>query len=350
MSGTPEFSVEGSIRRRLDAYLKEYWFAGSSAESLWRWQVERRQGLRRAMRLDLPAVYAPPRAVEIENLPVEGLRRELIALETEPDFWLPVYILRPLNTGNGLTLIALHGEGRGAADVAGVASDAADREHIKQSHYDYAQRWARAGFVVAAPELRGYGRLMLADDRKRRDTNPAERLWRNSVERLATIYLRLGQTYAGCCVADLIRLIDYLETRPEVDADRIGVGALGEGARVMSWLIAVEDRISAAVAAGLTKADDETLFGPQIRPPAMADSRTLMDHASIFACFVPRPLMIQAGRRDKDMPLYLVETMLERLGRLYALCDKSDHLAVDAHEGARMLRHDTAKAFFEAWL
>ncbi|MBN1341149.1 MAG: hypothetical protein JXQ73_00615 [Phycisphaerae bacterium] len=350
MSDTPDFSVEKQINRRLDEYLQDYWFQGHSAEQFWRWQVERRQRLRRAMRLDLPPVYANPRAEVLETESRRGVQVELIALETECDFWLPVYMLRPTGPDNGRTLIALHGEGRGAVDVVGLATDEHARRHVQQYRYDYAERWARAGFVVAAPELRGYGRLMLQDDRQYLDGSPAEALWRNSVARLAAVYLRIGRTYAGCCVADLIRLIDYLETRPDVDRDRIGIGGMGEGARALSWLVSVEDRVSAAAATALRRYDAATLLGPRVGAPAMIDSRALVDHASIFSCLVRRPLCIQAGRRGSVIPVEEIETIGQRLSDLYRLCKAEDRFALDIHGGADVFNHDVVIEFFEKWL
>jgi len=350
MSDAPEFSVERQINERLQQYRQTYWFGGQSAEQLWRWQVDRRQQLRRAMRLELPAVYAPPRAKVLDASNRNGLRVEFLAVESDPDFWLPVYVLKPLGENNGRTLIALHGEGRGAVDVVGLAEGEHARQHIQEYQYDYGATWARAGFIVAVPELRGYGRLMLQDDRQHLDGSPAEQLWRNSVDRLMAIYLRVGRTYAGCCVGDLIRLIDYLESRQDVDPDRIGIGSMGEGARVVSWLIAVEDRIATAAVAALKRADADTLLQPRISPPAMVDARTLVDHASIFACHTPRPLCIQAGQRDKEIPIDHVEEIAGRLTYLYRLCGAEDRFSLDMHSGARVFHHERAASFFEQWL
>jgi len=350
MSGDPEFSVERQIDQRLERHVQEYWFVGHSAEQLWRWQIERRYQLREAMRLELPAVYVPPRAEVLEVTSRNGLRVEFIAIETEEDFWLPAYVLKQPGEQSGRTVIALHGQGRGAADVVGLAEQEHTRKHVQEHQYDYADRWARAGFIVVAPELRGYGRLMLGDDRQRVDGSPAEELWRNSVDRLKGIYLRLGQTYAGRCVADLTRLIDYLEDREDIDADRIGIGGMGDGARVLSWLTAVEDRIGAVAAAALNRADADTLLEPRAGPPAMLDARTLVDHASIFACYVPRPLCLQAGRRDPEMPVQRLEAMADRLAHLYRLCDAEDRLTIDIHNGGRVFKHQGATEFFERWL
>lgn len=350
MSDHPEFSVEQQIKRRVEQFRGRYWFKGQTAEQLWRWQVKHRQQLRRAMRLELPAVYVPPHAEVVESSCREGLRVELVGVETEPGFHLPVHVLRPPGECNGRTIIALHGEGRGADDVIGLADDDNARRHIDEFQYDYGDSLARAGFVVAAPDLRGYGRLMMNDDRQRRDAGPSEQLWRSSAQRLMGIYLRLGQTYAGCCVADIIRLVDYLENRQDVDPDRIGIAGMGEGARVLSWAVAIEDRFSAAAVAAMKRADADTLLEPRSGPPAMIEGRTLVDHASIFGCYTPRPLFLQGGRRDKETPIEHFQDVAEHLSQLYRVCGAEDRLTIDVHGQGRIFKRENAVEFFENWL
>ncbi len=350
MSDTHKFSVDRQIERRLDQYRDDYWFQGWTAEELWQWQVQRRQRLRRVMRLDLPTVYAPPRVETLDSQKREGILQELVALETEEDFWVPLYLLKPLGQKSGGTIIALHGEGRGADDVVGLADHETARQHIQARQYDYAFQWAKAGFTVAAPELRGYGRLMLESDRRRVEEDPEEELWRNSVARLRVVYLRLGLTYAGCCVTDLMRLLDHLESRADVDPDRIGIAGVSEGARVLSWLIAVEDRIAAAAASALRRDDADTLLEPRLLPPALLDTRVLTDHVAIFSLFVAKPLCIQAGRADQDTPVGQIESAAERLGDLYGLCDARDRFRVDIHKGGRVLQQEPIAEFFQQWL
>lgn len=49
-------------------------------------------------------------------------------------------------------------------------------------------------------------------------------------------------------VLDVMRLIDYLETRPDIDASRIGLGGLSKGGIETYLTAAVEPRVTAAVA------------------------------------------------------------------------------------------------------
>ena len=56
-----------------------------------------------------------------------------------------------------------------------------------------------------------------------------------------------GQTMIGWRVWDVMRTIDYLETRPEIAADRVATMGISGGGTVSLFAGAVEERIRAAV-------------------------------------------------------------------------------------------------------
>lgn len=84
-------------------------------------------------------------------------------------------------------------------------------------------------------------------------------------------------------VVDYRRVLDYLQTRPEIDADRMGVLGYSMGGTQAILLTAVEPRIQAAVACA-TPADPEkfSLLAPQNYVRALGD----------------RPLFLVAGDND----------------------------------------------------
>ena len=59
-------------------------------------------------------------------------------------------------------------------------------------------------------------------------------------------WLSLGYTPAGVEVWNAIRALDYLETRPEVDANRIGLTGISGGGAMTWYTAAVDERIAAA--------------------------------------------------------------------------------------------------------
>jgi dienelactone hydrolase len=351
MSDKPDFSIERQIARRLEQCRRGSWFEGQRPEHLWRWQVDHRQQLRRAMRLDLPPVYSAPRAEVVRSWEREGFRGGLLALETEEGFWLPVHIQEPQEGHAGRVIILLHGCGRGAVEAVGLSEPGDAARDVEPHEVPYASRWARAGFVVAVPELRGFGRLALTEDAgpERHDVGDASH-HRCSLDRLMAIYVQLGQTYAGCCVTDLIRLIDYLEARQGIDADRIGIAGIGEGARAISWLVAMEDRIAVAAASTTGRLDPGKTAEGELGSLPMIGTFGLADPVSMLACYVPKPLYLQTAPPSTDALGDRKRYAMERLARLYRLCGAEERMVLDVQGGPAAFQEGEAVSFFERWL
>lgn len=350
MASDLDFSLEPQILRRLRECRNACTFEGHRPEQLWRWQVDHRMQLRRAMRLNLPTVYTTPRFETVESLSRDDVRVELLAIQIEEDHWLPTYIVRAGSVQDGRTLIVLHGLGYGAAEPADEALRSLGRQDAVDRRKTYAVDWARSGYIVAIPELRGYGRLMLQDDRRAVESGQVDREKRNSLRRLMAIYLRLGQTYAGCCVGDLIRLLDHLEAREEVDPDRIGISGVGTGAHALSWLVALEDRIAAAVVVASWRSEVDSVLDPELEPPPVFESFGLVDPITILSCHVPKPLYIQAAHGEPPGAGPEPPTSLERLTRLYRLCGTEDRLIVNPEASPVLFDRTRVSQFLDRWL
>ena len=69
--------------------------------------------------------------------------------------------------------------------------------------------------------------------------------------------LLLGETMIGWRVFDVMRAIDWIETRPELDAKRIGCVGISGGGTCTLFSAALEPRIRAALVSGIS-----IRFGP----------------------------------------------------------------------------------------
>lgn len=145
-----------------------------------------------------------------------------------------------------------------------------------------------------------------------------------------------GYTPAGVEAWNCIRALDYLETRPEVDKDRIGVtGRSGGGA--YSWYIAaLDERIKVAVpVAGITTLKnhivDNCIEG---HCDCMFQVNTYgWDYAMVAALVAPRPLLIANTDKDTIFPLDGVVEVHRQVRHIYDLYGKPTQLGLNITEG-----------------
>ena len=95
-----------------------------------------------------------------------------------------------------------------------------------------------------------------------------------------------GITWPGVIVWDDIRALDYLASRPEVDANRLGCVGLSVGGYRSYLLAALDERIKAAVDVGWM-----TSFGAQIKQHVIHTDRPVVPHQ--------RPLSISRLSRSR---------------------------------------------------
>ena len=69
-------------------------------------------------------------------------------------------------------------------------------------------------------------------------------------DHVSSVRALLGGTMLRYLLWDCIRSLDYLETRPEVDASRLGAWGNSGGGQMSVWLPLVDDRVKAVVASG----------------------------------------------------------------------------------------------------
>ena len=102
------------------------------------------------------------------------------------------------------------------------------------------QLYAKAGLAV-----------LIADPLGEEERDPEGRMGTRGHDRVSEEAQKLGRPVVGTMVWDLIRGIDYLETRPEIDRARIGVAGHSLGAIVGMYLAALDERVKVALLAAM---------------------------------------------------------------------------------------------------
>ncbi len=145
-----------------------------------------------------------------------------------------------------------------------------------------------------------------------------------------------GYTPAGVEAWTGIRGIDYLQSLPEVDPERIGITGRSGGGAYSWWIAALDKRIKAAVpVAGITSMRnhvvDDCIEGHcdcmfQVNSEAW-------DFPMISALIAPRPLLITNSDKDSIFPLEGVMDVYWKTKTVYQHFDAEKHLGIAIAEG-----------------
>ena len=225
----------------------------------------------------------------------------------------------------------------------------------------------RRGYVVIAIDAFMFGErrvLMDADlkygwDRYKYTVEDATYLNGKCRQKESTVVKSLifaGQSWPGIVGWDDIRTVDYLITRPEVDASRIGCCGVSMGGYRTLYLAALDERIKAACIVGFM-----STVRPMIR--AKIDTHSFvhflpglhpwLDLTDVAALHAPHALMVQQCRKDGLFTLDGMEESLRQIGAAYAkagVADKYVGRMYDAPHQFSLAMQEDAFAFFDRHL
>jgi dienelactone hydrolase len=298
MKLTRFYTAETHLARRFERVGRQLGVRGETPEEVGAWQNELRIALARCLGMD--AFESCPARVEVRGRErLDDHVREDLVLETEPDVWMPFYLLLPPDLGAPRpAVLAPHGHGSaGKFTVAGRRDIPVVARKIEESNYDYGVQLVRQGFVVLCPDARGHGE-------RREETRELDE---NSLissgctcHHLSLKGEPLGQAVAGMWTWDLMRLLDYAQTRPEVDPGRIGCAGLSGGGLQTLYLAALDERVRAAVVSGYFYGVKESL----LEQAGNCDCNIVpglwlhADMGDIGGLLAPRGLFIETGDVD----------------------------------------------------
>jgi len=165
-----------------------------------------------------------------------------------------------------------------------------------------------------------------------------------------------GYTSAGAEAWNCIRALDYLQSRPEVDGERLGVTGRSGGGAYSWWIAALDERIKAAVpVAGIADMRNHVIDGcVEGHCDCMFMVNTYRwDYAQVAALVAPRPLLLSNTDKDRIFPLDGVVRVHSQVARIYDLHGAGDKLGLliteGPHKDTQQLRVP-AFHWFNRWL
>jgi len=283
-------------------------------------------------------------AVKVEVLGEETLDdhiRRHIRIKTEPDDWIPAYLLVPTGSLDSPrpAMVCLHQtQAPGKDEACGITGN---------SDLAFALQLVRRGYVCIAPDAIGFGERIPSGTKPYHDS-------------IAFYRKHPNWSYMGKMNWDVSRVIDYLETLTYVDKLQIGCIGHSHGAYGSLFAAAFEPRISLVIAScGFNTFRDDpdpnrwshlTALIPQIGAYLPDVASIPFDWHQLCALIAPRPLFCWYATEDTIFPNTRgLDVLFKDMRTVYGLYGAADDLAWHAFEGKHCFPSDGRKLAYQ-WL
>jgi len=323
-------------------------FHADSNEDYWLWRSAFEARLRGLLGRFPEPVALQPEVVDVVDC--GSYTREHVYFESDQYSTVAAFVLTPKGLAPGERrpgIVAAHGHGRGKADVCGVFESGDDEQFTRSLNYDYASQFAEHGYVVIAPDWRGFGERRSPADWARQGRDPC------NVNYMAMGYV--GYHLLALQIWDGMRCVDYLQSLPTVDPERLGVAGLSFGGTMTTYLAALEPRLKVACISGYLstiKGDAITMrglgnfCGAQYMPGLL----TIGDIPEVAGLIADKPLIIEMGEQDTCFVISDAREAYAKLEKIYAAARASDRLTFDHHAGGHVWSGAKSFDWFARWL
>jgi hypothetical protein len=259
------------------------------------------------------AGHIPVVEINKDDVRMDGFVQKSGSIETEPGVCINFHLLIP--DGNGPFPLAITPHGHESGDTyVGIWSNEIERVRVETQDQDVAVQAAKRGFLTIAPATRGIGKNPMSF----RISDIAARHSGNDCVCHNWQVTSAGRTTLGERAWDLMRIIDWAITRPDVDGDRILMLGNSGGGMATAHTAACDDRISVAVpccAYNNYMSFEGTLrHCPCNAIPGIFRFGEFWDVAGLIA---PRPLLTVNGLTDSLHPVSEVNAAVSRLREIY---------------------------------
>lgn len=262
----------------------------------------------------------------------DGFRIEKIVFESRPRHYVTANLYLPVNRPAGRTAAVLFLSGH--HDTAKVVPE----------YQNVCQTLARAGLIVLAQDPVGQGERLsyFEPDTKRNPVGIGTR----DHDYAGTQARLLGDTLGRYMLHDAMRGIDYLISRPEVDAARIGVTGNSGGGTQTSLVMLADPRVAAAAPATfiMNRETYQRTGQPQDAEqlwPGFTGAG--FDHEDILLAMAPKPVCVLAVTSD-FFPIEGTRRTVTRARRIWELSDRGAALELVEDDSTHAYTSKLARA------
>ena len=305
-----EFDPVAWSRERYKAAPLRLAFRAKNRKETEKWQKRLREKVVELLGGFPPRSALNARTLETRDFP--AYRRERFIFESRPGVGVLAFLITPARAKGPLpTVICVPGHGRGVEDIVGI--DEAGRERTDRPGYqhDFALQVADHGMAALAIEPLAFG--------CRRDPITRKKgLASTACYPAAGAALLFGETMIGWRIWDVMRAIDWIAMRPELDARRVGCMGISGGGTCTLFAAALDSRIRAAFVSGYLNTFRDSILSLSHcidnYVPGILNWAEMYDVAGLIA---PRPLFSEAGDRDPIFPIAASKESFARVRKVY---------------------------------
>ncbi len=331
-SDYPQLQPSYGLWQRYDPASAPLRFQAATVAQAQEWQKRVRPALLDTLGFtDLPA--APLNPTLIERVERGDIIREKWLLQIWKGALMPVYLLFP-RTGKPPfpAVLAFAGHGYGVKDILGLWENGEERLEPDGYQQEFGLELCRHGFLVIAPEISCFGE-------RQTDYGYLDQALGQPVpttcEQTAHLAFHLGGSVVGLRVQEAIRLVDWLETCPEVDLGRLGAMGISGGGMHTLFSTCLDERIRACVISGYFSTFQDSILAMSHCAcnfvPGLSRFGEMYDLIGLVA---PRPVLIEAGRHDPLFPIAAVNAGVKiARERVYRLWNAEQSFETDIFEG-----------------
>lgn len=291
------------------------------------WQKRLREKLTELLG-GFPASKPPLNARIVETKDFPAYRRERFVFTSRPGVMVAGYVLTPKKSaGPYPAMICVPGHGRGVDDIVGIDEKGGDREDKAGYQHDFAIQAVEHGMAAVAIEPMGFGRRRDSITKKKGAGTAA-------CQPAAGAALLFGETMIGWRVYDVMRTIDWIETRKDLDSARIGCMGISGGGTCTVFSTALEPRIKVAFVSGYLNTFRDCILSLSHcidnYVPGILQWAEMYDVAGLIA---PRPLFAESGTRDPIFPIAASKESFARVQKVYRVFGAENALEHEVFEG-----------------
>ena len=327
-----------------------------------------------------PGGAATPVANVQHHLELDGLSIEHLNWQLPYGPPTEALVLKPAGSKGKLPgIVGLHDHGGnkyfGLRKITRMSKDPHPAMLRHQEQYYGGVAWAnelaRRGYVVLVHDTFTFGsrRMRLADlpagiRNNLVEANPEaedeiqryNQFAANHEHLIAKSLFSAGMTWPGVFVFDDQRAVDYLASRPDVDATRIGCGGLSGGGLRTVMLTGADERIRCACCVGMMTTWRDYLLNKCYTHTWMCYVPGLpreLDYPEVLGLGAPNPVLVLNNRQDALFTLPEMERADRILTDVYKKAGASDRYRASFYDGPHKFDREMQKeafAWFDRWL